>query len=69
MTLNLSAVVMGSSSPAVIVLNPNVLRLPVQPSHSDYYEAGLTKGFFGQLRLDANFFGVSREIMPTMIRC
>ena len=45
-----------ASSPDVVVLNPDVLRLPVEPSHGNYYEAGLTKGFFGQLRLDANFY-------------
>ena len=28
-----------SSSPDVVVLNPNVLRLPVEPSHGNYYEA------------------------------
>ena len=27
-----------SSSPQVISLNPNVLRLPVEPSHGDYFE-------------------------------
>jgi outer membrane cobalamin receptor len=46
-----------SSSPTVLALNPNVLRLPVQPSHGNYYELGLTKGFFGQFKLDANYFG------------
>jgi outer membrane cobalamin receptor len=45
-----------SSSPAVQSLNPSVLRLPVQPSHGNYYEVGMTKGFFGKLRLDANYF-------------
>ena len=45
-----------SSSPTVVVLNPDVLRLPVQPSHGDYYEAGMSKGFLGQLRLDANIY-------------
>ena len=45
-----------SSSPAVVALNPNVLRLPVEPSHGNYYEAGLTKGFFGQLALDVNYY-------------
>src|SRR4029077_7541334 len=45
-----------SNSLAVLALNPNVLRLPVKPSHGNYYEAGLTKGFFGKLRLDANYF-------------
>ena len=45
-----------SSSPEVVALNPNVLRLPVQPSHGNYYELGMTKGFRGQLSLDANTF-------------
>jgi hypothetical protein len=45
-----------SSSPAVQSLNPNVLRLPVQPSEGNYYEAGFTKGFFGQFSLDVNAF-------------
>ena len=45
-----------SSSPTVVALNPNVLRLPVQPSHGDYYEAGLTKVFKGKLRLDGSYF-------------
>ncbi len=45
-----------SSSPTVLVLNPDVLHLPVKPSFGDYYEGGLSKGFFGQLRLDANIF-------------
>jgi hypothetical protein len=45
-----------SSSPAVQSLNPNVLRMPVEPSHGNYYEVGLTKEFFGKLRLDGNYF-------------
>ena len=45
-----------SSSPQVVALNPNVLRLPVLPSHGNYYEAGFTKGFFGKFKLDANSF-------------
>jgi hypothetical protein len=45
-----------SSSSAVTSLNPLVLRLPVLPSHGNYYEVGLTKEFFAQLRLDANVF-------------
>jgi hypothetical protein len=49
--------VLISSSPLVPSLDPSsFLRLPVQPSHGDYYEAGITKGFFNQLRFDANFF-------------
>ncbi len=45
-----------SSSPEVESLNPNVLRLPVQPSNGNYYEAGVSKGLLGALRLDANYF-------------
>jgi len=45
-----------SSYPQVVALDPNVLRLPVLPSHGNYYEAGFTKGFFGKMKLDANAF-------------
>ena len=46
-----------SSSTAVESLDPtNFLRLPVQPSQGNYYEGGLTKAFFGKLKLDANYF-------------
>ena len=45
-----------SSSSAVVSLSPEVLRLPVEPSHGNYYEVGVTKGFFEKLRLDANYF-------------
>jgi carboxypeptidase family protein len=47
-----------SSSPAAEALDTTVpaLQLPVQPSHGNYYEAGLTKAFLGRLRLDANTF-------------
>ncbi len=45
-----------SSSPAVLSLNPNILRLPVEPSRANYYEAGLTKAFLGQFKLDVNYF-------------
>jgi hypothetical protein len=45
-----------SSSSAVTSLNPLVLRLPVLPCHGNYYEVGVTKDFFGQLRFDANVF-------------
>jgi hypothetical protein len=38
------------------VLNPNVLRLPVEPSLGNYYQVGMTKGFFGKFKLDANYF-------------
>jgi hypothetical protein len=45
-----------SSSPTVVSLSDQVLRLPVQPSHGDYFEAGLSKAFFGQLRLDTTIY-------------
>jgi hypothetical protein len=46
-----------SNSAAIESLDPqNFLRLPVQPSQGNYYEAGLTKVFHGNLRLDANYF-------------
>jgi hypothetical protein len=45
-----------ASSPSVTSLNPSVLRLPVEPSHGDYYEAGMTKNFFDQFRFDLNLF-------------
>jgi hypothetical protein len=45
-----------SSSQAARMLNPISLQLPVEPSEGNYYEAGVSKGFFGKVRLDANYF-------------
>jgi outer membrane cobalamin receptor len=45
-----------ASSAAVGALNPQVLRLPVEPSHGNFYEAGLTKGFLGKLKLELNYY-------------
>ena len=45
-----------SSSPQVVSLNPSVLRLPITPSHGNYFELGASKSFFGQFRLDANYY-------------
>ena len=45
-----------ASSPAVDSLNPEVLRLPVQPSYGNYFEGGITQALLGKLRLDANVF-------------
>lgn len=45
-----------SSSPDVVVLNPNVLHVPVEPSHGNYYEAGVTKAFLQWLSLDTNAY-------------
>ncbi len=43
-------------SPDVTVLNPDVLRLPVKPSHGNYFEVGATRSWFGQFRADVNYF-------------
>jgi hypothetical protein len=45
-----------ASSPAVVSLNPNVLRLPVKPAQGNYYELGLTKSFADKIKLDVNYF-------------
>lgn len=46
-----------SSSDATEALAPkDFLRLPVEPSEGNYYEAGLSKSLFGHLRFDANYF-------------
>jgi hypothetical protein len=39
---------LDTSAPAVL--------LPVQPSHGNYYELGLTQALFGKVRVDANMF-------------
>src|SRR6202522_2708459 len=49
--------ILFSDSQAAAQLNRTALQLPVEPSEGNYYEAGVTKGFFGKLRLDANYFG------------
>jgi hypothetical protein len=48
--------ILVASSPDVAVLNPNVLRLPLEPSLGNYFQAGVTKGFVGNLKLEANYF-------------
>jgi len=46
-----------SNSSAVQSIDPtSFLRLPVQPSEGNYYEAGLTKVFLGNVKLDANYY-------------
>lgn len=45
-----------SSSTAATTLDPISLQLPVQPSEGNYYEAGLTKVLFNQIKLDTNYF-------------
>ena len=49
--------VLLSNSTSVLSIDPNsFLRLPVEPSEGNYYEAGLTKVFYGKTRLDVNYF-------------
>ena len=45
-----------SSSAQVQSFEPTVLRLPVQPSHGNYFEIGASESFLSQFRLDANVF-------------
>lgn len=45
-----------SSSSQVASLNPSVLRLPVEPSHGNYFEFGASKSLFDRLRFDTNYF-------------
>jgi outer membrane cobalamin receptor len=50
-----------ASSQSVDSLNGSVLRLPVRPSHGNFFEGGVAKGFFRKLRLDANYFRRSMD--------
>jgi hypothetical protein len=46
-----------SSSVQVESIDPqSFLRLAVEPSEGNYYEAGLTKVFYGKIKLDTNYF-------------
>jgi hypothetical protein len=45
-----------SSSNEVQSFESAVLRLPVQPSHGNYFEVGASKALFNQFRFDANYF-------------
>jgi TonB-dependent Receptor Plug Domain len=45
-----------SSSLQVQSFDSTVLRLPVKPSHGNYFEFGATKSLLNQLRFDANYF-------------
>ena len=49
-----------SSSNSIVSLSDEVLRLPVKPSHGNYYELGFSKGLFGHVRFDAN--GYARRV-------
>src|SRR5262249_98224 len=45
-----------ASSPAADMLNDTVIRVPVKPSIGNFYEAGISKGVLGKLRIDANYY-------------
>jgi hypothetical protein len=45
-----------ASSPQLDAVNPVVLRVPVPPTHANFFEGGATVSFFGKLRMDANVF-------------
>ncbi len=40
----------------VAFINPDFLRLPVEPSQGNYYEAGVSKSFSDNLRVDVNYY-------------
>ena len=50
--------ILVSSSPQAESLDTSVpaVQLPVEPSHGNYYELGLTQPIFNKVRLDANIF-------------
>lgn len=45
-----------ASSAQVTSLSDQVLRLPVQPSRGNFFEAGFSKALFGKLRIDGNLY-------------
>ena len=45
-----------ASSAQLESVNPVVLRIPVPVVRANFYEGGLTKSFFGKLRLEASIF-------------
>jgi hypothetical protein len=49
-------ILLSSSPNARQLNNENFLQLPVKPSLGNFFEAGATKAFFSQLRLEANVF-------------
>ena len=48
--------ILYSNSAAVTSASSDFLRLPVEPSEGNYYEAGVTKAFAKHLKLDANYY-------------
>ena len=45
-----------ASSPEIAVISSDVLRLPVRPSHGNFYEVGVTKAVAKKVRLNANYY-------------
>ena len=45
-----------STSFEVNFINPDVLQLPLYPSQGNYYEAGVSKAFGSNLRIDVNYY-------------
>jgi Outer membrane cobalamin receptor protein len=45
-----------ASSPDVDSLSEQVLRLPVRPSRGNFYEVGVTRSVFGNMRANANVY-------------
>jgi hypothetical protein len=45
-----------SSSPQIQALSGQFLRLPVQPSHGNYFEGGATESIARRIRLEANLY-------------
>jgi hypothetical protein len=46
-----------SNSTEILSLDPtNFLRLPVLPSQGNYFEIGISKSFWGKLKLDVNYY-------------
>jgi hypothetical protein len=45
-----------SSSPQIASLSDQVLRLPVQPSRGNFYQAGFAKALFRKLKIDGNLY-------------
>jgi hypothetical protein len=45
-----------SNSTAIESLSDSFLRYAVEPSEGNYYEAGLSKGFFQKVKVDVNYF-------------
>jgi hypothetical protein len=45
-----------ASSAQVLSLNPSVLRLPVEPSHGNYFELGGSKALLSHVRFDVNYY-------------